>query len=153
MSHSAHHLVEELKVRISCALVEDGKILLAKHRRGNKEYWTSPGGGLERGERMVECLRREIWEESGLKIEIGDVLLLFDVIEPRRHVVNIVFRARRTGGELKPRNVPIGHRLIGVEFIPLDKLNKIELKPPLGKEIAEALSRPGIPYLGDLWGG
>jgi len=143
---------EELKVRIACVLLEEGRILLAKHKREGREYWTLPGGGLERGETMAACLRREMWEESGLEIEVGDILFLFDVIEPRRQVVNIVFRARRVGGELKPNNIPLGQRLVGMEFIPLDKLDDIELLPPIAKEIEKSLKRQGIPYLGDLWG-
>jgi len=141
----------ELKLRISCLLVEEGKILLAKHRRDGKEYWTLPGGGLERGEKIADCLKRELWEEAGLEIEVGEVLLVFDVIEPKRHIVNIVFRARRIGGELRPNNIPVGQRLIGMEFIPLEQLKDIDLKPPLAGEIERALNSPGIPYLGDLW--
>ncbi|MGB9797770.1 MAG: NUDIX domain-containing protein, partial [bacterium] len=129
----------ELKLRVACLLVEDGKILLARHRREEREYWTLPGGGLEKGERIVDCLKREIWEESGLLIDVGGVLFLFDVIEPERQVVTIVFRARKIGGEFKPKNVPVGHRLVGMDFLPLEKIKEIELLPPVGSEIEEAL--------------
>ncbi|MBC7329958.1 NUDIX hydrolase [bacterium] len=144
---------QELKLRAACVLIDDGKILLARHKRGEKEYWTLPGGGLEKGERIVDCLKRELWEESGLKIEVGEILFVFDVIEPERHVVTIVFRARKIGGEFKPKNVPIGPRLVGMNFIPLGKIKEIELIPPLGEEIEKSLNRPGVPYLGDLWKG
>lgn len=144
---------KDLKVRISCVLVEEGKILLARHRKGKREYWTLPGGGLEPGETMVDCLKREMWEESGLEVEVGEVLFLFDVIEPKRHIVGIVFRARRVGGELKPRNIPIGQRLIGMEFIPLSELKNIELLPPVAEEIEKSLENPPASYLGDLWRG
>lgn len=142
---------QELKLRVACVLVEDGKILLAKHKRGGEEYWVLPGGGLKSGETIADCLKRELWEESGLEIEVGEVLFVFDVIEPNRHIVNIVFRAKRIGGELKPRNIPIGQRLIGMQFIPLEELKKINLKPPIAEEIEEAINNPGITYLGDLW--
>ena len=144
---------QELKLRVACLLTEDGKVLLARHKRGEKEYWTLPGGGLEKGERIVDCLKREIWEESGLEIEVGEVLFVFDVIEPERHVVTIVFRAWRTGGEFRLRNVPVGPRLVGMDFIPLEKIKEIELVPPIGNEIEKAINRPGVPYLGDLWRG
>jgi len=144
---------QELKLRVACLLIEDGKILLARHKRGEKEYWTLPGGGLEKGERIGDCLKREIWEESGLEIEVKEVLFVFDVIEPERQVVTIVFRARKSGGEFKPKNVPVGPRLVGMDFIPLEKIKEIELIPPLADEIEKAINRPGVPYLGDLWKG
>ncbi len=37
--------------------------------------WALPGGGIEQGERMVDALRREMWEEVGL--EIGQIQPLF----------------------------------------------------------------------------
>jgi ADP-ribose pyrophosphatase YjhB (NUDIX family) len=108
---------------------------------------------LEKGERIGDCLKREIWEESGLEIEVKEVLFVFDVIEPERQVVTIVFRARKSGGEFRLRNVPVGPRLVGMDFIPLEKIKEIELIPPLADEIEKSLNRPGVPYLGDLWKG
>ena len=108
---------------------------------------------MEKGERIGDCLKREIWEESGLEIEVKEVLFVFDVIEPERQVVTIVFRARKSGGEFKPKNVPVGPRLVGMDFIPLEKIKEIELIPPLADEIEKAINRPGVPYLGDLWKG
>lgn len=41
------------RIRVAAAIVEDGKILLVKHRKGDDEYWMLPGGGLEHGERST----------------------------------------------------------------------------------------------------
>ncbi|MBC7327894.1 NUDIX hydrolase [bacterium] len=142
---------EVLKLRIACILIEDGKILLAKHRRDEREYWTLPGGGLQKGERITDCLRREIWEEGGLEIEIEDVLFVYDTIEPSRHIVTIVLRARKVGGELKPKNIPVEGRLVDMQFIPMEKLEEIVLLPPIAGEIKRAINSRGVPYLGDLW--
>ena len=65
---------------VSAAIIEDkGKILIAQ--RNPEAYkglkWEFPGGKIEEGESPQECLAREIKEELGLEIEVGEI---FDVI-------------------------------------------------------------------------
>jgi 8-oxo-dGTP diphosphatase len=49
---------------------------MVKHNKGNRIYWTLPGGAIEPGESAEECTTREVKEETGLDIEI--VTPLFD---------------------------------------------------------------------------
>jgi molecular chaperone GrpE len=56
---------------------EDNKVLVLK--RSKKEDFHSgkydlPGGHLEKGETIEECLKREVLDETGLSIEVGDIL-------------------------------------------------------------------------------
>lgn len=48
-------------------LIRDGKILLSYYR--NKDMYLIPGGGLETGESLKECCRRELAEETGIKVD------------------------------------------------------------------------------------
>ena len=52
----------------------DGKILIGQRKHGKSlEYkWEFPGGKLEKGETMEECLARELMEEMQLKITVGE---------------------------------------------------------------------------------
>ncbi len=58
----------KLKFRPSVygVLIEDGKILLSKQWNG----YDFPGGGVEIDETIEQALKREFWEETGVKIEI-----------------------------------------------------------------------------------
>lgn len=47
----------------------DGTILLVSTRHTGKYHL--PGGGIEPGERMEEALKREVREETGIEIEVG----------------------------------------------------------------------------------
>jgi len=48
----------------------DGKILMVKtHNAG----WVFPGGQVEEGEDLITALKREIWEESGIEAEVGQL--------------------------------------------------------------------------------
>src|SRR5437016_4506535 len=48
---------------------EEGRVLLLRHTYWLKKPWGLPGGGLHPGETLEECLRREVLEETGMKIE------------------------------------------------------------------------------------
>lgn len=49
-------------------IVQSGKALLARRRRGPLERWTTFGGWSEPGESPVETLRRELREELGIQV-------------------------------------------------------------------------------------
>ncbi len=54
-------------------IINDGKVLIAQRKKfSNFEMlWEFPGGKLEQGETLQDCLKREIMEELGLEIEVG----------------------------------------------------------------------------------
>lgn len=58
---------------------EEGKILLAKSHKWFDKY-TLPGGHIEVGETMEEALKREVREEVGLDVEVGEFLLMQEAI-------------------------------------------------------------------------
>lgn len=59
----------ESRIRGIGLIIKDDKLLLVKHRdeEGN-QFWTAPGGGVEGGESVQECIEREVREETGLKV-------------------------------------------------------------------------------------
>lgn len=139
--------------RVSVVVLDERKILLVRHRKGNRHYWVLPGGRLEYGETFSECAVRELKEETGLDVEVERYLFLSEAIAPdrSRHIVNLYLKARVVGGVMKLGNEPV---LAGVEFIPIADLERLTLFPPIGKAILEALPNgfnSGIEYLGNLW--
>ena len=68
------HLVEKEKMTFRPSayglIIHEGKILLSTMRSTGK--WTAPGGGVEIGETLHETVKREVMEECGIKVRIGD---------------------------------------------------------------------------------
>jgi 8-oxo-dGTP diphosphatase len=53
--------------------IEDRILMIHRHRDG-REYYIVPGGGVEEGETEIEAAYREADEETGLEIELGELL-------------------------------------------------------------------------------
>lgn len=62
-----------IKPAAAVAIINDRQELLMLHRKDNKK-WTMPGGTMEFGESMTDCALREVKEESGLNVEIKDII-------------------------------------------------------------------------------
>ena len=64
--------------------------------------WDVPGGTIEFGEDPIKALKREIVEESGLKVEIKGPLYLYSYMSnPKRHQFQIVYECKYLKGDVK----------------------------------------------------
>ena len=83
----------------------DGRILLAR-RAGDpgKGLWDLLGGFMDEGEEPLQTLRRELREETGLELEVGDFLggIPDTYGENGIHTVNLYWSATVAGGEARP---------------------------------------------------
>ncbi len=85
------------------AVVRDqvGRLLVV--RRGQAPAagrWTLPGGKVKPGERLSHALAREVREETGLEVEVGDLVGVAEAITERGHYVIIDYHVSVVGGEL-----------------------------------------------------
>jgi len=63
--------------------------------------WEFPGGSVEFGEKLADALQREMFEEFGIKIEVGELLDVVDHILPEegQHWVSPTFLCKIKSGE------------------------------------------------------
>jgi ADP-ribose pyrophosphatase YjhB (NUDIX family) len=118
---------KKLRVRVGVIAVHEGKILLARqHLAQGQDFWIVPGGGLKKGEGLLDCARREMAEETGLQIEPIQLLYVGDFFKGDRHVVDTFWLGRIVGGELRRREDEIDN----LHFFDISQLNEIEIRPP-----------------------
>jgi len=102
-------------------VVINGKVVLI--RRGNdpaKGRYALPGGFVEYGERLEECVVREVLEETGLRTEVLDLVGVYSDPDrdPRGHIITAVFSLRARGGELKAGDDADGVGLHDLDALP-----------------------------------
>ncbi len=70
-------MIAPRNTRYQAAILRGEEILLIKHREhaDGRSYWVLPGGGIEAGETEIECVRREVREETNLEIRIEGLLM------------------------------------------------------------------------------
>ncbi len=108
----------------------DGRVLL--QRRTDNGMWALPGGGMEIGESIADCARREVAEETGLAVELLGIVgiysdpghvFAYDDGEVRQEF-SVCFHARPTGGTLTTSDE--SHEVRFVERATLDQLPMVE---------------------------
>lgn len=98
------HRTPRLAVR-ALILHEDRLLLVNAYSGRTSDLWCAPGGGAHRGLSLPENLRREVHEETGLTVRVGDPVLVNEFHDPATgfHQVDMFFRCTITAGTLDPR--------------------------------------------------
>jgi len=122
-----------------------GPILLVE-RGGHplKGYWSLPGGLVETGESLDEAVRREVLEETGLRVKPVEMYGIFErIIRDKRgraeyHYVLHDYVCKITGGKLKA-----GDDVARVEWVPRTRLRDYQMTEGTREVIEKAYSGAG----------
>ncbi len=97
--------MDYIGVGVGAILVDDlGRVFLARRgplAKNERGLWEFPGGSVEFGEKLADALQREMREEYGITIEVGDLLDVADHILPEegQHWVSPTYICRIISGE------------------------------------------------------
>lgn len=127
-------------VGVGGVVIRDGRALLIK--RGHPPLqgeWSIPGGTLELGETLLEGVRRELEEETALRVGVLDLIEVFERVirdeagKARYHFVILDYLCEAADGEPQA-----GSDVIDVAWATEGELSKYSLTPTATRVIGRA---------------
>lgn len=120
-------------IAVSAFTLNDrGELLMI--RRTDNNLYALPGGNLELGETLSEALIREVWEETGIDVEVTELIgaysnprhvIAYDDGEVRQEF-SICFRAKPTGGDLRTST-----ESKEVQWVPRESIAGLDIHPSI----------------------
>lgn len=130
-------------VGVGAVILDGGRALVVRRATEPlKGEWSIPGGVLELGETLRHGAAREALEETGLTVEVGEVLEVFDRIIPdaegrtRYHYVLVDFLCRKLSGE-----ACAGSDVSEVRWITPDELESFAIADSAANVIRKGFAR------------
>lgn len=133
------------RVLVGCAAVifDAPRQCVLLTRRADNSLWCLPGGGLEPGESVTETCVREVFEETGLLVQVLRLIGVYS--DPDRllvypdgnafHLVGLCFEAQQLGGELQ-----LSDETTAYGFFSLEEINEMELLDQHRERIFDAFA-------------
>ncbi len=122
--------------QIGVAVITDsqGNILIDRRKQEGLlgGLWEFPGGKIEPGESVENCISREIKEELGIEIEVGDRLITIEHAYTHFKVTLNVFNCKHLSGEPQPIECD------EVKWVTLDEIDQYPF-PKANSQIIEAI--------------
>lgn len=144
------------RLGVRAAIVREGRLLLvgfydpAYDPSPDVPHYNLPGGGVEPGESLPEAIRREVLEETGAEVEVGQLLLVSEYVPAHgqtagaRPILEFLFECRLRPGEEPHLPTPADPMETEVRWVPLEEVSRTRLLCIYGERLL-----PVLKYRGD----
>lgn len=124
-----------MNVRPAILIIEDNKILTLEYQYSNQTVYNLPGGNVDFGETMSQTLHREMTEELGIKVAIGELAMVGEVHLPQKekYTLHCLFEGKIIEG--KPQINPQNTSAKAIKWLSINELADSNLYPNFKKEI------------------
>ena len=137
-------------IRVYGICINEGKLLVADEFIHKQHVTKLPGGGLEFGEGTIDCLIRELKEESGERIQVLDHFYTTDffqvsIFDPSKQVMSIYYTFHfldKTKFRVKEKPFDYDELIddaIAFRWIDLKQLKKEDFTLPIDQLVAEKI--------------
>jgi len=152
MDITFHKKKTRFNYRVGAIIIQNGSLLCVKNK--NADYYYSVGGRVKINETSLDALHREVFEETGLKLEVSRLVLIHEnfFTEERTHEQfhEISFYFEMEGPFSNSDIVSKSHTELGeaeeLVSLSIHQLDKIKLYPEVLKEVI-LHPQPGIKHM------
>jgi len=124
-------MLRPVRLAVRGIILRDDRLLLVNAWKGRTNLWCAPGGGAETHQSLTANLKREIYEETGLGVKVGQTCLVNEFHDPNGafHQVDIYFRCTLISGDpdgdwTDPEGI-VTHR----RWVTRDEMRAMQVKP------------------------
>jgi ADP-ribose pyrophosphatase YjhB (NUDIX family) len=136
-----------LKIRPSILIIENGHLLTMRYNYEGQDVYNSPGRNVEFGEKLNDTLQRELQEELGVSVKVGELHFVAEVISEKMQNMHFVFEGKVGKGIPKLNSKET--RALQLVWIPLKNSNDFQLYPNITSYLLGKLPNK-TSYLGVL---
>jgi 8-oxo-dGTP pyrophosphatase MutT (NUDIX family) len=128
---------------------ERGELLMIE--RTDNGLWAIPGGAQDIGESVIDAVKREVREETGINVEVTELSGIYS--DPRHVIVyddgevrqefSLCFHAKPTGGKFRTNS-----EARRVQWVSPSQLDSLNIHPSMRLRITHGLEQRLLPYVG-----
>ena len=131
---------EHVRVSVRGILMNKGKLLLLKRSLSDKHLpgvWELPGGKLDEGQTLMQSLKREMKEETGLSVSVIDKpIVLFEKIKSGRYkgfcYIQIVYEVKINRGIIRK-----SEEHDDIQWFSRKEIGRLKIRPEMKKIIVQ----------------
>lgn len=130
-----------MKIRPAILIIENEKILTMQYSYGGQDVFNLPGGNLEFGEHLTDALVRELAEEMGIQVAIGELIMVGEVhaLEQQKQTFHFIFVGKITEGT--PTLNPKETSAIAIKWLNINELSAKNLYPNISEKLSQYLAK------------
>lgn len=140
-----------MKVRPAALIVQNGSVLTMRYQYGTEFVYVLPGGNPDAGEALTEALARELKEELGIDVRVGNLVMAGEVLafnkkEDTLHCLFWVDLDSDAIPEINQKETTAQ----AIEWIAFERLKEVRLYPNMAGQLSNSLSPDQFQYTGPL---
>ncbi|GIQ69613.1 hypothetical protein XYCOK13_24370 [Xylanibacillus composti] len=141
------------RIRPTALILRDRHVLLIEYEENGEQHYNLPGGGLKKGETLIEGLVRELREEANVQAEVGPIAFIYefhplhqsgDYSPDERPSLHIVFACTLPEEQVPELPLNPDPMQVGVRWVPLHELGSLVLYPNIADYILKFADNPTV---------